>query len=73
MPNIGPWEILLILVAMVFLFGAKKLPELGKSIGSGIKEFKKSLTIADEEETQSSEKNDAKPSEEAQSNPQKKG
>src|SRR5271157_5378940 len=37
----GGWEIVLILVIFLILFGAKKLPELAKGLGQGIKEFKK--------------------------------
>jgi sec-independent protein translocase protein TatA len=37
----GGWEIILILAVVLILFGAKKLPELAKGLGSGIKEFKK--------------------------------
>lgn len=36
------WEIVAILAIVIILFGAKKLPELAKGLGSGIKEFKKS-------------------------------
>ncbi len=39
--GIGTTEILLITLLVILLFGAKKLPELAKSFGSGIKEFKK--------------------------------
>ncbi|MFN0068536.1 MAG: twin-arginine translocase TatA/TatE family subunit [Limisphaerales bacterium] len=39
--GIGPWEVILILVVVLVLFGAKKLPELAKGLGQGIKEFKK--------------------------------
>jgi len=39
--GIGGWEVVLILGAILILFGAKKLPELAKGLGSGIKEFKK--------------------------------
>ncbi len=38
---IGGWEIILILAVVLILFGAKKLPELAKGLGQGIKEFKK--------------------------------
>jgi sec-independent protein translocase protein TatA len=41
--NIGFSEILLILVVVLLLFGAKRLPEVGSSIGKGIREFKRSL------------------------------
>jgi len=37
----GGWEIVLILAVVLLLFGAKKLPELAKGLGTGIKEFKK--------------------------------
>lgn len=38
--NLGPLEIVLILVVVLLLFGAKKLPELAKGLGQGLKEFK---------------------------------
>jgi sec-independent protein translocase protein TatA len=47
MPNIGPLELILILVVVLLLFGAKRLPELGRSLGSGMKEFKDSVTGKD--------------------------
>lgn len=42
--NLGVWEILMILVVVMLLFGAKRLPEMGSSIGKGIREFKRSLS-----------------------------
>jgi len=39
----GPWEIALIVVIVILLFGAKKIPEVMRGFGSGIKEFKKGL------------------------------
>jgi len=39
----GPWEIVLILIVVLFVFGVGKLPEAGKSIGRAIYEFKKSI------------------------------
>ena len=41
--NIGMPEILVILVVVLLLFGAKRLPEIGSSMGKGIREFKKSI------------------------------
>ena len=41
--NIGMPEILVILVVVLLLFGAKRLPEIGASMGKGIREFKKSI------------------------------
>jgi sec-independent protein translocase protein TatA len=44
MPNIGLPEIAIILVIALIVFGPKRLPELGRSMGKGIREFKSSLT-----------------------------
>ncbi|MBA3496837.1 MAG: twin-arginine translocase TatA/TatE family subunit [Gemmatimonadota bacterium] len=44
MGNIGFTEIMLIMVVVLLLFGAKRLPEVGASIGKGIREFKRSVT-----------------------------
>ena len=37
----GPWQVVLIVVALLLLFGGKKIPELMKGLGQGMKEFKK--------------------------------
>jgi sec-independent protein translocase protein TatA len=52
MGGIGPPELLIVLVLFVLLFGAKKLPDLGSSVGKSIKNFKKGLNegAADEEQ-----------------------
>ncbi|MEZ4998078.1 MAG: twin-arginine translocase TatA/TatE family subunit [Bacteroidales bacterium] len=47
MGKIGPLEIILILVVVVLLFGGRKIPELMKGIGQGLKEFKKAKDTAD--------------------------
>ena len=44
MGNLGFTEILVILLVVLLLFGAKRLPEVGASIGKGIREFKRSLS-----------------------------
>lgn len=49
MPNIGMTELIVILVIVVLLFGAKKIPELAKSLGKGIKDFKESQKELDGE------------------------
>ena len=46
MPNLGFPEIMLILVVVLLLFGAKRLPEIGASFGKGIREFKRSMSEA---------------------------
>jgi len=45
----GGWEIVLIVAVVLILFGAKKLPELAKGLGQGIKEFKKATREVSEE------------------------
>lgn len=42
--NIGPLEIGIVLVIALLVFGPKKLPELGRSVGSGMREFKDGIT-----------------------------
>jgi sec-independent protein translocase protein TatA len=44
MPNIGPMEIVGLLILALLLFGAKRLPEIGRSLGSGMREFKDSVS-----------------------------
>jgi len=43
MPNIGPLEIAVVLVIVLIIFGPKRLPELGRSLGRGIREFRGSI------------------------------
>jgi sec-independent protein translocase protein TatA len=47
MPNVGPWEIILLLLLALLLFGAKRLPEIGRSMGRGMREFKDSVAGKD--------------------------
>ena len=46
-----PWEILLILLVLLLVFGAKRLPEMGRSLGRGMREFKDTLTGEDDKAT----------------------
>ena len=50
MPNIGPLELAIVLVIALVIFGPKRLPDLGKSLGSGMREFKDSLTGKDDDD-----------------------
>jgi sec-independent protein translocase protein TatA len=50
MPNIGPLELAIVLVIALIIFGPRKLPELGRSAGRGIREFKGSLTGDDKDD-----------------------
>lgn len=45
--NFTFWEIMMILIVVLLLFGAKRLPEMGRSLGKGITEFKRSLSDVD--------------------------
>lgn len=42
--NLGPMEMIFVMVVLLLLFGAKRLPELGSGLGKGIREFKRSMT-----------------------------
>jgi sec-independent protein translocase protein TatA len=44
LPGIGPMELIVVLVIALLIFGPKKLPDLGRSVGSGMREFKNSVT-----------------------------
>ncbi len=67
MPNIGPWEIILLLLLALLLFGAKRLPEIGRSLGTGMREFKDSVTGSGKEHDTAPELPAPGPSETAQS------
>ena len=49
-PNIGPLEIVIVLVIVLIIFGPKRLPGLGKSLGTGMREFKDSVTGKDHDD-----------------------
>jgi len=50
MPNIGPLEIAIVLIIVLIIFGPKRLPELGRSMGRGIREFKSSISGDDKDD-----------------------
>lgn len=52
MGNLGFTEIMIILVVVLLVFGAKRLPEIGASMGKGIREFKRSFTEVSDQVTQ---------------------
>lgn len=43
-PNIGPMEIAIVVILLLIIFGPKKLPDLGRSAGKGLREFRSGLT-----------------------------
>lgn len=58
--GLGTPELMIIMIAILLLFGAKKIPELMRGLGSGIKEFKKASTL-DSEDPQKLNENQHKP------------
>jgi sec-independent protein translocase protein TatA len=50
MPTPGPLELIIILVVVLVIFGPKRLPDLGRSLGKGMREFKDSVTSDDKDE-----------------------
>ena len=57
--SLGPWEITLIILVVIILFGGKKLPELARGLGLGLREFKKAKQeIKDEVKNVADEVND---------------
>jgi sec-independent protein translocase protein TatA len=49
MPTPGPLEIVILLVIVLLIFGPKRLPEMGRSLGRGLREFKDSISGKDDE------------------------
>ena len=56
----GGWELVLIVVVIVLLFGGKKIPELAKGLGKGIKDFKSAMNEDDDKKDNSVATKDAK-------------
>lgn len=51
--GISIWELMILLVVLLLIFGAKRLPEMGRSLGKGMREFKDSVTGVEEKMTAS--------------------
>ena len=56
--NLGPWEILLVLIVVLVLFGAKRLPELARGLGLGINEFRDAVDSSKKEIMDAVDSND---------------
>ena len=52
----GPMELVVIFLVVLLLFGGKKLPEIGRALGEGIKEFKKAIQGKDDSDNQTKSK-----------------
>jgi sec-independent protein translocase protein TatA len=46
---IGPWEIAILLIVALLVFGPKRLPEMGRSLGKGMRDFKKAVSSDDDD------------------------
>jgi sec-independent protein translocase protein TatA len=66
MPNVGPLEIAVVLVIVLIIFGPKRLPELGQSMGRGIREFKASLSGDKDKDSPEEEQRELEASQQAQ-------
>lgn len=53
---VGPWQIVLIVAIVLLLFGGRKIPELMRGLGGGVKEFKKAMREEDEDTTKDDSK-----------------
>ncbi len=54
--RVGPTELIIIMVVLALLFGAKRLPALGSSMGRAIRDFRRGLSEPDEDATTNGEK-----------------
>ena len=50
MPNVGPLELIVVLIIALIVLGPKRLPEVGRSVGRGMREFKDAISGENEEE-----------------------
>jgi sec-independent protein translocase protein TatA len=66
MPNIGPLELIIVLVIVLVIFGPKRLPGLGRSLGGGMREFKDSFSGKDNDEDREQIEADARAHAEAE-------
>ncbi|MGN6189865.1 MAG: twin-arginine translocase TatA/TatE family subunit [Conexibacter sp.] len=81
--SIGPLEIVLVIVVLLVIFGPKRLPSLGRSLGTGMREFKESITGEDKQHEQTdatgrpaltqAQADAAQPSQAAEATPQQRG
>ncbi|HMU28309.1 MAG TPA: twin-arginine translocase TatA/TatE family subunit [Solirubrobacterales bacterium] len=68
-PNIGPLEIVIVLIIALIVFGPKRLPELGKSLGRGLNEFREGMSNIGNHDDDDEDEDDAEDHEPAELTP----
>lgn len=53
---IGPWQLVLVIVVILLLFGGKRIPEIAASLGKGIREFKKAMDAPEKDKEKEDDK-----------------
>jgi sec-independent protein translocase protein TatA len=61
MPHLGVPELIILFLIVILLFGSTRLPQIGRGLGEGIKNFKKGLKAATEDDERPDEKQDLRP------------
>ena len=61
MPNVGPLELIVVLIIALVIFGPKRLPELGRSMGKGIREFRGSIAGKGDDDDDDEDEKSSKP------------
>jgi sec-independent protein translocase protein TatA len=69
-PNIGPMELVIVLVVVLLIFGPKRLPGLGKQLGTGMREFKESISGKDRDDDDDNDRADRREAEAALGRPE---
>jgi sec-independent protein translocase protein TatA len=69
-PNIGPMELIIVLVVVLLIFGPKRLPGLGKQLGTGMREFKESISGKDRDDDDDDDRADRRKAEAALGRPE---
>lgn len=59
MGRLGPTELVIILVIVILIFGANRIPQLARSLGEGIKEFRKSVKTATKDDDETDQKSNS--------------
>jgi sec-independent protein translocase protein TatA len=69
-PNIGPMELIIVLVVVLLIFGPKRLPGLGKQLGTGMREFKESISGKSRDDDEDDDRADRREAEAALGRPE---